>query len=170
VNVEVSAKGITPIPGTEKEWPADLIILAMGFMNPESKASGIVGLCRLAPVVPGGGRSVELLLSFPHTVSSHAPAKNWPCSANTSDLSSPLDLPRPRTFSSFSLPPSLPQVRSPRASLWTWTNATTSGPTTVIIGRTWTGFSRRETAGGDSPWSYGPSTRGGAWRRASTNS
>uniref|UniRef100_I2CNZ7 Glutamate synthase (NADPH/NADH) small chain n=1 Tax=Nannochloropsis gaditana (strain CCMP526) TaxID=1093141 RepID=I2CNZ7_NANGC len=36
VNVEVSAKGITPIPGTEKEWPADLVILAMGFMNPES--------------------------------------------------------------------------------------------------------------------------------------
>ena len=37
MNVEVGPKGIKPIPGTEKEWPADLVILAMGFMNPESK-------------------------------------------------------------------------------------------------------------------------------------
>ena len=35
VNVEVSPKGVKPIPGSEKEWPADLVILAMGFLNPE---------------------------------------------------------------------------------------------------------------------------------------
>ena len=34
-NVVVTPKGIEKIPGTEKEWPADLVILAMGFVSPE---------------------------------------------------------------------------------------------------------------------------------------
>lgn len=33
--VEVTPQGIKPKPGTEKEWPADLVILAMGFVSPE---------------------------------------------------------------------------------------------------------------------------------------
>lgn len=33
--VKVSPKGIEKIPGSEREWPADLVILAMGFVSPE---------------------------------------------------------------------------------------------------------------------------------------
>jgi glutamate synthase (NADPH) small chain len=32
---QVTPQGIKTIPGSEKEWPADLVILAMGFMHPE---------------------------------------------------------------------------------------------------------------------------------------
>ena len=36
VNVAVGADGrFAELPGTEKEWPADLVILAMGFRHPE---------------------------------------------------------------------------------------------------------------------------------------
>lgn len=44
INVEVGPKGITPIPGSEKEWPADLVILAMGFLNPEQTIPKSLGL------------------------------------------------------------------------------------------------------------------------------
>jgi len=37
VGVEVGPGGITPVPGTEKEWPCDLAILAMGFVSPEEE-------------------------------------------------------------------------------------------------------------------------------------
>jgi len=33
--VQVTPQGIQKIPGTEKVWPADLVILAMGFVSPE---------------------------------------------------------------------------------------------------------------------------------------
>lgn len=33
--VTVTPGGVIPVPGTEKEWPADLIVLAMGFVSPE---------------------------------------------------------------------------------------------------------------------------------------
>jgi glutamate synthase (NADPH/NADH) small chain len=35
INVEVGRSGITPQPGTEAEIPADLVLLAMGFVGPE---------------------------------------------------------------------------------------------------------------------------------------
>ena len=35
VQVEVTSEGIKPVPGSEKEWPCDLAILAMGFVSPE---------------------------------------------------------------------------------------------------------------------------------------
>jgi len=44
VNVEMGPKGIQVIPGTEKEWPADLVILAMGFLNPEQTLIKSLGL------------------------------------------------------------------------------------------------------------------------------
>lgn len=37
VDVEVTEGGPKPIPGSEKEWPADLVILAMGFLSPEQQ-------------------------------------------------------------------------------------------------------------------------------------
>jgi NADPH-dependent glutamate synthase beta subunit-like oxidoreductase len=37
VGVEVGPDGIKPVPGTEKEWPCDLAILAMGFVSPEEE-------------------------------------------------------------------------------------------------------------------------------------
>ena len=33
--VKVGPSGITKVPGTEKEWPADLVIISMGFVSPE---------------------------------------------------------------------------------------------------------------------------------------
>ena len=44
VNVEMGPKGINVIPGSEKEWPADLVILAMGFLNPEQVIPKSLGL------------------------------------------------------------------------------------------------------------------------------
>ena len=32
--VEFKDGKLTEVPGTEKEWPADLVLLAMGFTNP----------------------------------------------------------------------------------------------------------------------------------------
>ena len=43
-NVEVTSAGVQTIPGTEKEWPADLVILSMGFVSPENTISKTLGL------------------------------------------------------------------------------------------------------------------------------
>ncbi len=34
----------SPIPGTEKHWPADLILLSMGFLGPEHAVADLLGL------------------------------------------------------------------------------------------------------------------------------
>ena len=34
MQVEFKDGKLTEVPGTEKEWPADLVLLAMGFTNP----------------------------------------------------------------------------------------------------------------------------------------
>jgi len=34
VHVEMKDGKLTEVPGTEKEWPADMVLLAMGFTNP----------------------------------------------------------------------------------------------------------------------------------------
>lgn len=39
MDTKVTPTGIEKIPGTEKEWPADLVILAMGFVSPEANLS-----------------------------------------------------------------------------------------------------------------------------------
>ena len=45
VNVSVGADGrFAELPGTEKEWPADLVILAMGFRHPEHAVTSGLGL------------------------------------------------------------------------------------------------------------------------------
>ncbi|MCA9079478.1 MAG: FAD-dependent oxidoreductase, partial [Planctomycetaceae bacterium] len=49
VNLDWSKKGengapFTPIPGTEKEWPADLCFLALGFRGPEQLIAEQLGL------------------------------------------------------------------------------------------------------------------------------
>lgn len=43
-NVEVTAQGVKRIPGTEREWPADLVILSMGFVSPDPTISKQLGL------------------------------------------------------------------------------------------------------------------------------
>merc|ERR1712146_296761 len=35
VDAKITDKGIEAIPNSEREWPADLIILSMGFLHPE---------------------------------------------------------------------------------------------------------------------------------------
>lgn len=42
--VTVTPSGIQKTPGTEKEWPADLVILAMGFVSPEQTLPSKLGL------------------------------------------------------------------------------------------------------------------------------
>jgi NAD(P)H-dependent glutamate synthase small subunit len=42
--VKVTAAGIEKLPGTEREWPCDLAILAMGFVSPQGIISGQLGL------------------------------------------------------------------------------------------------------------------------------
>ena len=42
--VKMTSKGPQKIPGTEKEWPADLVILAMGFVSPEQSINQQLGL------------------------------------------------------------------------------------------------------------------------------
>ncbi|MEE4381658.1 MAG: glutamate synthase subunit beta [Pseudomonadales bacterium] len=44
--VEVEWKDGRPqeVPGTEKEWPADLVLLSMGFLGPEQRVSEALGL------------------------------------------------------------------------------------------------------------------------------
>ena len=44
VNVEMKAGKFEPIPGSEKEWPADLVLLAMGFMGPERVIADRLGV------------------------------------------------------------------------------------------------------------------------------
>jgi glutamate synthase (NADPH) small chain len=43
-NVEVVNGSIKKIPGTEREWPADLVILSMGFVSPEGVLAEKLGL------------------------------------------------------------------------------------------------------------------------------
>ena len=43
-DVLVTSNGIQKLPGTEKVWPADLVILAMGFVSPEQTISKYLGL------------------------------------------------------------------------------------------------------------------------------
>ena len=42
--VKISSAGIERIPGTQKEWPADLVILSMGFVSPEQSIHSQLGL------------------------------------------------------------------------------------------------------------------------------
>lgn len=45
VNIAVGADGrFQELPGTEKEWPADLVILAMGFRHPEHTVTNSLGV------------------------------------------------------------------------------------------------------------------------------
>ncbi|CAM9429224.1 unnamed protein product [Chrysoparadoxa australica] len=44
VNVKVTPDGIERIPGSEKEWKADLVVLAMGFVSPEHDISDELSL------------------------------------------------------------------------------------------------------------------------------
>ena len=45
VNIAVDANGrFEELPGTEKEWPADLVILAMGFRHPELDVTSGLGV------------------------------------------------------------------------------------------------------------------------------
>ena len=39
VHVEMKEGRFENVPGTEKEWPADLVLLAMGFLGPEHTVS-----------------------------------------------------------------------------------------------------------------------------------
>jgi NADPH-dependent glutamate synthase beta subunit-like oxidoreductase len=42
--VKVTPTGVQKVPGTEKEWPCDLAILAMGFVAPQDTISRQLGL------------------------------------------------------------------------------------------------------------------------------
>jgi NAD(P)H-dependent glutamate synthase small subunit len=44
VNVEMKGGKFEPIPGTEREWPADLVLLAMGFLGPEQLIAQRLGV------------------------------------------------------------------------------------------------------------------------------
>ena len=44
INVEMKDGKFENIPGTEKEWPADLVLLAMGFLGPEHAVSDALGV------------------------------------------------------------------------------------------------------------------------------
>lgn len=44
VNVEMKAGRFEPIAGTEREWPADLVLLAMGFLGPEQAIAERLGV------------------------------------------------------------------------------------------------------------------------------
>ena len=43
-DVEITDKGPKAIEGTEREWPADLVVLSMGFVSPESYVVEELGL------------------------------------------------------------------------------------------------------------------------------
>lgn len=43
-DIRVTSAGIEKIPGTSKEWPADLVILSMGFVSPEQAIHTMLGL------------------------------------------------------------------------------------------------------------------------------
>lgn len=42
--VKISSTGIERVHGTQKEWPADLVILSMGFVSPEQNVHSQLGL------------------------------------------------------------------------------------------------------------------------------
>ena len=44
VQVEMKDGRFENVPGTEKDWPADLVLLAMGFLGPEHAASDRLAL------------------------------------------------------------------------------------------------------------------------------
>jgi NAD(P)H-dependent glutamate synthase small subunit len=44
VEVAMSKGKLEPVAGTEKEWKADLVLLAMGFLGPEHEASDPLGI------------------------------------------------------------------------------------------------------------------------------
>ena len=44
VNVEMKDGKIQDVPGSEKDWEADLVLLAMGFLGPEHQASDALAL------------------------------------------------------------------------------------------------------------------------------
>lgn len=46
INVEMKNGRFENVAGTEKIWPADLVLLAMGFLGPESVASDALGVAR----------------------------------------------------------------------------------------------------------------------------
>lgn len=43
-DVEIVNGAIQKVPNTEKEWPADLVILAMGFLSPEQSLAVKLGV------------------------------------------------------------------------------------------------------------------------------
>jgi NAD(P)H-dependent glutamate synthase small subunit len=43
-DVEITSQGPKAIEGSEKEWPADLVVLSMGFLSPEEYIAGDLGL------------------------------------------------------------------------------------------------------------------------------
>ena len=43
-DIEVTSGGIRKVPGSEREWNADLVILAMGFVSPEQEIAESLGL------------------------------------------------------------------------------------------------------------------------------
>jgi glutamate synthase (NADPH) small chain len=44
IDVEFKGGRFEPIPGTEREWPADLVFLAMGFLGPEAPIAERLGV------------------------------------------------------------------------------------------------------------------------------
>ncbi|MDX1565708.1 MAG: glutamate synthase subunit beta [Phycisphaeraceae bacterium] len=43
-HVEMTATGPKPVPGTEQSWPADMVLLAMGYVGTETKLPRLLGL------------------------------------------------------------------------------------------------------------------------------
>ncbi|RYG65421.1 hypothetical protein EON64_11925, partial [archaeon] len=43
-DVQVTPQGVQRLPDTERVWPADLVILAMGFVSPEQGIARQLGL------------------------------------------------------------------------------------------------------------------------------
>ena len=46
VQVEFKDGKLTEVPNTEKEWPADLVLLAMGFVNPVASVLDAFGIAK----------------------------------------------------------------------------------------------------------------------------
>ena len=44
VDVEFKGGRFENVPGTQREWPADLVLLAMGFLGPEHAVSDPLGI------------------------------------------------------------------------------------------------------------------------------
>ena len=44
VDVEISKDGVVDVPGSEREWPTNLVVLSMGFVSPEKDISSQLGL------------------------------------------------------------------------------------------------------------------------------